>query len=63
MDIKKGDVVVLQMDDELMVVDSVDNEDQTFMVLDSQKSETGAVMDFYHEYDIGDVMTIYRQVN
>jgi hypothetical protein len=63
MNIKKGDIVVLQMDDELIIVDSVDNEDQTFMVLDSQKSEAGVVMDFYHEYDIGDVMTIYRQVN
>ena len=37
MNIKKGDIVVLQMDDELIIVDSVDNEDQTFMVLDSQK--------------------------
>lgn len=62
MDIKAGDVVVLQMDDELMKVDSVDGD--TFLVHAPIKSvSSGEFIDFWHEYDIGDVMTVYREVN
>ena len=62
MEVLKGDVVVLQMDDELIIVDSVDLEVATFTVLDAHVTPEGVCMDFYHEYPISEIMTIYREV-
>ncbi|MBL4941135.1 MAG: hypothetical protein JKY81_05660 [Colwellia sp.] len=62
-EVKSGDVVLLQMDDELIVVDSVDLEVATFTVLDAHVTPEGISMDFYHEYPISDIMTVYRMVD
>ena len=63
MDILKGDVVVLNMDDELLLVGVVFG-DGTFAVYDPVKPvDTGLTeVGCWHEYENNDVMTVYREV-
>jgi hypothetical protein len=63
MDILKGDVIVLNMDDEFLLVDSVNPDDGTFLIHAPVMSiETGLPVDYWHEYEANDVMTVYREV-
>ncbi len=58
----QGDVVVLQMDDELIIVAFVDADSGTFLHHVPSDTIEGLTIDFYHEYEISDIMTIYREV-
>ena len=59
----KGDVIVLNIDDELLLVDSVDTGNGTFLVHAPVVSvETGLPVDYWLEYEANDVMTVYREV-
>ena len=51
----RGDVIVLSMDDELLMVESASNDAGVFLV---------AAGDGYsHEYPIDDIQTIYRAID